>query len=77
MPQYCLVFAQVHHEFRIPELSSVAELHKFTFSLQKDQDPTRPYMVLTVDREEHALIFARRCILVKQASTIQEDLVRC
>ena len=77
MPQYFLVFAQVHHEFRIPELNSVAELHEFTFSLPKEQDPTRPYMVLTVDREEHALIFARRCILVKQASMLQEDLIKC
>ncbi|KAF8070698.1 tRNA guanosine-2'-O-methyltransferase [Lyophyllum atratum] len=68
MPQYLIVFAQVHHEFRIPELMSVAELHGFTVTLPptpEDRDPTRPYMVVALDQEEHALILARRCILVK------------
>ncbi|RDB25139.1 tRNA (guanine(10)-N2)-methyltransferase [Hypsizygus marmoreus] len=80
--KYLIVFAQVHHEFRIPELRSIAELHGFTFSLPpspEDQDPTRPYMVLDLDEEEHALILARRCILIKsvyefygQGSTYEE-----
>ncbi|KAF5380572.1 hypothetical protein D9615_004652 [Tricholomella constricta] len=69
MPLQCLiVFAQVHHEFRLPELSSVAELHGFTVTLPsapEDRDPTRPYMVVELAQEEHALILARRCILVK------------
>lgn len=66
--RYLIVFAQVHHEFRLPELQSVAELHGFTFSLPpnlEDQDPNRPYMVLELELEEHAKILARRCILVK------------
>ncbi|KAG5647054.1 hypothetical protein DXG03_001424 [Asterophora parasitica] len=66
--QYLIVFADVHHEFRLPELSSVAELHGFTATLPlnpEDRDPTRPYMVVELEQEEHALILARRCILVK------------
>ena len=69
MPQYFFVFAQIHHEFRIPELQSVAEMHGFELGLRvdEDQDPTRPYMVLHLEKEEYALALARRCILVKQA----------
>ncbi|KAG6831571.1 hypothetical protein H0H87_004790 [Tephrocybe sp. NHM501043] len=66
--QYLLVFADVHHDFRIPELQSVAELHGFSLNFperQEDRDPSRPYMVVGLQKEEHALILARRCILVK------------
>lgn len=66
--RYLIVFAQAHNEFRIPELKSVAELHGFRFSLPLtlgDQDPSRPYMVLDMEDEEHARILAKRCILVK------------
>lgn len=68
MLQYLLVFADVHHDFRIPELQSVAELHTFSLSLPEnpeDRDPTRPYMVVGLEHEDNALILARRCILVK------------
>lgn len=63
--QYLIVFAQIHHEFRIPELRSVAELHGISLSTLEDQDPCRPYMVVDLDREEHAQTLARRCILIK------------
>ncbi|KAG6920243.1 hypothetical protein DXG01_005012 [Tephrocybe rancida] len=82
MLKYLLVFADVHHDFRIPELQSVSELHglplTFPESLE-DQDPRRPYMVVGLEQEEHALVLARRCILVKsvyefygQGSTYEE-----
>ncbi|GLB37683.1 putative RNA methylase family UPF0020 [Lyophyllum shimeji] len=80
--QYLIVFAQAHHEFRIPELQSVSELHGFAVILPlnpEDRDPTRPFMVIELEQEEHALILARRCILVKsvyefygQGSTYEE-----
>lgn len=69
--RYLIVFAQAHNEFRIPELRSVAELHGFKFSLPPspdDQDPSRPYMVLDMEDEEHARILAKRCILVKSVN---------
>ncbi|KAG5639118.1 hypothetical protein H0H81_006707 [Sphagnurus paluster] len=66
--QYLIVFASTHPEFRLPELSSVGELYGFTVTLPlalEDRDPTRPYMVVELDQEEHAFALARRCILVK------------
>ena len=62
---YLLLFAQVHDEFRVPELLSVSELYKFTIGLPPKIDTSRPFMILSVESEEHALILARRCILVK------------
>jgi tRNA (guanine10-N2)-methyltransferase len=67
--RYLFVFAQAHNDFRLPELHSVAELHRFDVSLAPapdDRDPSRPYMVIDLAEEEHARILARRCILVKQ-----------
>jgi tRNA (guanine10-N2)-methyltransferase len=69
--RYLIVFAQTHNEFRIPELRSVAELHGFTFSLPltlDDQGPSKPFMVLDMENEEHARILAKRCILVKSVN---------
>lgn len=68
MHSYLFQFAQVHHEFRLPELSSIAELHGFSLSLPpqpEHRDPTRPFMVIGLEDEEHARILARRCILIK------------
>lgn len=65
---YLFIFAQAHVEFRIPELISVSELHGFKITLSdnpEQKDPTRPFMVLGLDDEEHVRILARRCILIK------------
>jgi tRNA (guanine10-N2)-methyltransferase len=66
--QYLFVFAQVHDDFRIPELLSIAELHDFVITfpdILEERDPTRPYMILGLDGEEHAKILAKRCVLVR------------
>ena len=62
--QYLFVFAQVHEEFRIPELLSIAELHGFEVTLPL-ADVSRPFMIVELEDESHARILARRCILVK------------
>ena len=62
---YLFLFAQVHNEFRIPELLSVSELYKFTIGLPPKIEASRPFMILSLESEEHALTLARRCILVK------------
>ncbi|KAF9784413.1 tRNA guanosine-2'-O-methyltransferase [Thelephora terrestris] len=62
---YLVRFAQVHDEFRIPELLSVSELFKFKIGLPPKIDTSRALMILSLDSEEHALILARRCILIK------------
>ena len=62
---YLVLFAQVHDEFRIPELHSVSELYKFKIGYPPKIDTSRPFMILSLESEEHALILARRCILVK------------
>ena len=62
---YLVLFAQVHNEFRIPELLSVSELYNLTIGLPPKIDTSRPFMILSLESEEHALILARRCILVK------------
>jgi tRNA (guanine10-N2)-methyltransferase len=62
---YLVRFAQVHDEFRIPELLSVSELFQFKIGLPPKIETSRPLMILSLDSEEHALILARRCILVK------------
>lgn len=62
---YLVLFAQVHDEFRIPELRSVSELYQFTIGFPQKIDTSRPFMILSLESEEHALILARRCILVK------------
>ena len=63
--KYLIVFAQVHEEFRIPELLSIAELYDIDISIPEDVDLSRPFMVLELDSEEQARILARRCILIK------------
>ena len=75
MPFRCLVhFAQAHSDFRLPELQSVAELYGVTISKpnrvdsdaeEKEWDPSRPFWVVDFEEEEHAVKFARRCVLVK------------
>jgi tRNA (guanine10-N2)-methyltransferase len=65
---YLIVFAQVHNDFRLPELQSIAELYAFDISFAQaldDRDPSRPYMVVDLAEESHARILARRCVLVK------------
>ena len=69
---YLVVFAQVHEDFRIPELLSISELHEFTIHFSKpvqDLDTSRPFMMFGLDDEEHARILAKRCILIKSAVT--------
>ncbi|KAI0075120.1 tRNA guanosine-2'-O-methyltransferase [Panus rudis PR-1116 ss-1] len=63
--QYLFGFAQVHEEFRIPELISIAELHNIALQIPKDADVSRPFMVLELESEYDALALARRCILIK------------
>ncbi|KAF5370810.1 hypothetical protein D9758_001866 [Tetrapyrgos nigripes] len=78
--KYLIVFAQAHHEFRIPELHSVASLYGFDISLPKGEIETdRPYMVVGLADEKHARQLAKRCILIKaiyefyaQGSTYEE-----
>ena len=67
LAEYLIVFAQAHHEFRIPELVSVAEIHGFDVILpiSADLDTTRPFMKVSLEDEDHARTLARRCILIK------------
>ncbi|EPQ57163.1 tRNA guanosine-2'-O-methyltransferase [Gloeophyllum trabeum ATCC 11539] len=62
---YLFVFAQVHEDFRVPEILSIAELNGFTIAFSESPDPSRPFMVLELEDEQHARILARRCILIK------------
>jgi len=73
--RYLLHFAQAHSDFRLPELQSIAELYGIAYSLppqEEDRDPTRPFMVIDVEGEEHARILARRCILIKYVLEINQ-----
>ena len=73
--QYLFVFAQVHDDFRIPELLSVAELLDINITLPKPAhllDVSRPFMVLGLDREEDARNLAKRCMLIKWVFPIPE-----
>lgn len=63
--QYLFVFAQVHEEFRIPELQSIAELHGFDVAFPPPVDVSRPFMIVELEDESHARMLAQRCILVK------------
>jgi tRNA (guanine10-N2)-methyltransferase len=65
--RYLIVFAQAHHEFRIPELLSVAEINGFSVNLSPggDHDTTQPFMIVDLDHEEHARLLCRRCILIR------------
>ena len=78
MPIRCFVhFAQVHPEFRLPELESVSELFGFRFNRPEPNtlpdgdcypvvwDASRPFWIIDFDEEEHAKRIAERCILVK------------
>jgi tRNA (guanine10-N2)-methyltransferase len=73
--EYLFVFAQSHEEFRVPELLSISELHGFTIGFDRyanvlEEAVKRPFMILTLDKEEHARILAQRCIMIKCVSTI-------
>ncbi|KAJ7132800.1 tRNA guanosine-2'-O-methyltransferase [Mycena crocata] len=63
MVAYLFIFAQSHSEFRLPELESIAELNGFTLSVPADCDPTRPFMVLHLETEEHARLLANSIFL--------------
>ena len=70
MPKFLFHFAQVHNEFRIPELESISELHGFNFGLSDGSeghgnDPSRPFMVIDLQEEAQARTLAQRCVLVK------------
>ena len=68
LTQYLFVFAQVHDEFRVPELLSVSELYGFPIIFPEnpeDKDTSRPFMILELEDEDHAKLLARRCILIK------------
>ena len=65
---YLVWFAQIHAEFRIPELLSMSDLYNFSIHFPgpvRDLDTSRPFMIFALDEEEHAKILARRCILIK------------
>ncbi|KAI0690518.1 tRNA guanosine-2'-O-methyltransferase [Cytidiella melzeri] len=66
---YIFVFAQVHEEFRVPELLSISELYDISITFpggdSTSADVSRPFMILGLESEDHARILARRCILVK------------
>lgn len=67
--QYLFVFAQVHDEFRMPELLSISELYGFEIRFPENdtehKDTSRPFMILELKDEEHAKLLAQRCILIK------------
>ncbi|KAI0705097.1 tRNA guanosine-2'-O-methyltransferase [Cerioporus squamosus] len=69
LTEYLFVFAQVHDDFRIPELLSVAELYDFEIKFPAEtpdgKDTSRPFMILELESEEHARLLAGRCILIK------------
>jgi hypothetical protein len=61
----CLIqFAQVHEQFRLPELRSIAELHGIQLNLPDDIDVSRPFVEIEL-KEEEARRLASRCILIK------------
>ncbi|KAJ4468135.1 tRNA guanosine-2'-O-methyltransferase [Lentinula aciculospora] len=68
MSKYLFIFAQSHQEFRVPEVESVAKLYGFHIFLSdepEERDPSRPYMIIGLESENHARLLAKRCILVK------------
>ncbi|GAW02478.1 tRNA guanosine-2 -O-methyltransferase [Lentinula edodes] len=68
MSKYLVVFAQAHQEFRVPELESVAQLYNFKISLSdepEERDPSRPFMIIELESENHVRLLAKRCILIK------------
>lgn len=69
LTEYLFVFAQVHDEFRIPELLSVAEIHGFEIKFSENPEDrktvARPFMVLELESEEHARLLAKRCVLIR------------
>jgi tRNA (guanine10-N2)-methyltransferase len=82
--EYLFVFAQSHEEFRVPELLSISELHGFSIGFDRyanvlDKAIKRPFMILMLDKEEHAHILAQRCILIKCVFIISTNclLKRC
>jgi len=69
MKKYLVTFAQSHSEFRLPELQSIAELYNFPYELADGSDVSRPFMIISLASEEDARLLARRCILIKYASS--------
>ncbi|KAI1795660.1 tRNA guanosine-2'-O-methyltransferase [Ganoderma leucocontextum] len=65
LTQYLFIFAQVHDDFRIPELLSISELYGFEIKFPEDRDTSSPFMILGLEGEEHARLLARRCILIR------------
>lgn len=64
--KYLFFFAQSHHEFRIPEIQSLCELYGFEVRFIEDEpDPTKPFMIIELEKEEHAELLAKRSVLIK------------
>ncbi|THU96445.1 hypothetical protein K435DRAFT_819440 [Dendrothele bispora CBS 962.96] len=71
--KYLIVFAQAHHEFRIPELQSVAKIHGFDISLPEGEIETdRPFMIVGLQSENHARQLAAIYEFYAQGSTYEE-----
>jgi tRNA (guanine10-N2)-methyltransferase len=77
--RYLIIFAQAHHEFRIPELLSIAELNGFLVTLPPAEycDTTQPFMTVELDEAEHARLLCRRCILIRLDYSITLSFVLC
>lgn len=68
--KYLLHFAVAHNDFRLPELSSVSQLFDFEIGLPDDANDDhskRPFMIITLESDEHARFLARRCVMIKLA----------
>jgi tRNA (guanine10-N2)-methyltransferase len=64
--EYLIQFAQIHLDFRIPELLSVCECLGFQVDYDAEHvDLTRPFMTIRLEKEEHARLLGERCILIK------------
>ena len=68
--KYLLHFAVAHNDFRLPELSSISQLFDFEIGLPDDANDDhskRPFMIVTLESDEHARFLAKRCVMIKLA----------
>lgn len=64
MVQYIIFFAQAFPNFRVAELESIADLYGIKVDLSH-HDERKPFLVIELEKEEHAKKLIKRSILAK------------
>ena len=68
MKDYLIHFTLSHIEFRLPELTSIAECYGFPIRLpenEEDRNPKHGFLIVGLESEREVKLLAERCLSIK------------